>query len=841
MPIPPPIPILLHPATTHAAARASSSLLAAALVHNLYSRLPEWVREDEAWKSLLRSTDASGTSANATSGGHVDEMASLASVIAKLEGLLGTGWGVLGSQRRRMRRRRTAGSSSRLYEDSSCRSNMSRSCQSQPSSGTVTMMEEELSISPLEWHAALLAYVQISNQMRERHPGWRDEMYHSAYQNNGCDSKGQIYTETLDNSTSEEPIDNETFQSELPTGADEISTIRNHKQTISTQEITTLQRMLDYAVWAYEPNEDILRHLLLLDKHETNHESETKQDTTGYQLLVHRTTSYIEPSSNSNTSSSKKNVKKMRKPPGRVGYYVAISHEKCELLIGMKGTSTLEEILTDCCGRALRLELDGDPHHPVVRTDDIDICGGSNSRDESVDEENVNETTNLETGNDELSVDEVLQVSFISHGNDASQPDEIEVNLVDIDVFHQDESIETSINLLHQAEMNENADSSFDAMKKSREEVRKRKGSSVDLSTVSAPNPAENVLLIPAEQVSRSVMRRSENKSQSTILESCHGIEMQPQRTTKVRGVHEGLIHCAQQLFSEISPLIEEYAVSKGYDVICTGHSMGAGTSALLALLIRGKYPELVNPRIRDSDSKIMDGNIPVERVRAYAFASPPVMDRASALACQHYVTSIVNNSDIIPRSSLTNLDVLLTMLEAVRHRLVDRGLNPGLSKATKGSSDMLQRPKNFITSLVALFHKLSEGSEGDLLIDLSELNQVWNDAVADACLGEDEILWDEEGDHHLFVPGSVLVLYEPWSSKESPTPICVNEEDNSDQQPQQDAATSSPYNIIWTDGTATMLKGIEVGAGGNMVSDHLTTSYYRALDALKNTQTPTT
>jgi hypothetical protein len=278
-------------------------------------------------------------------------------------------------------------------------------------------------------------------------------------------------------------------------------------------------------------------------------------------------------------------------------------------------------------------------------------------------------------------------------------------------------------------------------------------------------------------------------------------------------------VHCAQQLFSEIYPLIEEFAVSKGYDVVCTGHSMGAGTSALLALLIRGKYPTLVVPYHSNGTKRVL------ERVRVYAFAPPPVMDRSSALACRHYVTSIVNNSDIIPRSSLTNLDILLTMLEAVRNRLVDFGMNPG---STKSNDDVCQKPKNVIASIIALVQKLSEGTEGELLMEPAELQQVWDEAVADASLGEDGIYWDFEGDHHLFVPGNVLMLHKPWSQVEN----------NRNQI--EATAMQQPfyYKTVWTNGTAPMLKGFEVGAGGNMVTDHLTSSYYKAFECLENSLT---
>ncbi len=58
----------------------------------------------------------------------------------------------------------------------------------------------------------------------------------------------------------------------------------------------------------------------------------------------------------------KPNKRRRRKAPGCVGYYVAVSHVERTVLIGMKGTLTFEDLLTDCCGRAVHVDLDGDPH-----------------------------------------------------------------------------------------------------------------------------------------------------------------------------------------------------------------------------------------------------------------------------------------------------------------------------------------------------------------------------------------------------------------------------------------------------------------------------------------------
>lgn len=45
--------------------------------------------------------------------------------------------------------------------------------------------------------------------------------------------------------------------------------------------------------------------------------------------------------------------------PGYVGHYVAISPERKLAVIGVKGTSNFEDLLTDCCGQSVSHQLDG--------------------------------------------------------------------------------------------------------------------------------------------------------------------------------------------------------------------------------------------------------------------------------------------------------------------------------------------------------------------------------------------------------------------------------------------------------------------------------------------------
>jgi hypothetical protein len=561
--------------------------------------------------------------------------------------------------------------------------------------------------------------------------------------------------------------------------------------------------MLDFAVWAYEPDEEKLRSLLSSNDHSGDVDLNTSQGNkcvekkckdgenkhAGYQLLVHRTTSYVEPSESfkgtTNESDTKSKSKhptankkeQKRKPPGRVGYFVAVSHSQRSLLIGIKGTSTLEELLTDCCGRAIRVDLKHDPHYSPL------ISAAGEMIERSMNTMKCDESNNRKC---------TMMVERVCISHDAE----------DIEMEFAPDSVKESENrTLLKTKSNKHT-------------------SSTNGTPSSAPSPAENVILLPSQTSGVPIVEKSTNNQQTQQSSSfdepleSHGIEMQAERSNKLRGVHEGIWHCAQQLFREIAPLVEEYAVSKGYDVICTGHSLGAGTATLLSVLIRGTYPSLVVPRSLAEQSQITDNERAAEniqRVRAYSFASPPVLDQASALQCGHYVVSIVNNSDIIPRSSLTNLDVLLTELEAVRSRLRDLGMNPVV-----GGKEACRKPWHIIQSLIALYRKLSEGTDGDLLLELAELQCVLDAAVAEASVGDEDIYWNEEGNHHLLVPGKLLMMYEPWKS--------TGEESD----------TANSYRAIFTDGRAVMLRGFEVGGGASNFSDHLTTSYYHALESLR-------
>jgi len=783
MPLPIAAHFLLAPlhspaAASYAARAAGSSLLAGALARDLWRRIPEWIRQDIGFRDLFFTNEGHNNfdDEDSDGGGANDEMASLMAVIQKLQALVTTGYQKLGSKHTRQRRRK------RIVRLLSSVSN------------SISTTDDSATISTLEFHLALLAYVQLCNQIKERYPEWRDEMYDRYL----TDDKAETicYSNSLLDELSTVPTDDRSL--------DTAGTTATAASPVSEEQIGALIQLLDYSIMAYETNEELLKSQL----HENG----------GYQLLLHRTTSTVmDDADDGNYNGEDETMDKRgqrrknsrRKPPGRVGYYVAVSQSENTLLIGIKGTSTLEELLTDCCGRAVRCELENNPHYHdddvVDWHDEIDTVDGDDNEGDGESDSNSLRSVQFSDSKD----DQDAATAYIGlHGKNANGedcPDPLLSNsksaffeLKTIDDGHETVEVE----LLIESDPKQTVSQ--------QQQRTKRKEN----------HPSENILLFPArcykekESQSRLLQDLPTSTTASTIEDN--GIEMQPHRSTKLRGAHEGILHSAQQLLKEISHLIEEYALSKGFDIVCCGHSLGGGAAILLSILIRGKYASLVTCPHDEEREDQGDARRKSQRVQAYAFAPPPLLDRLSSLACRHYVTSVVNNSDIIPRSSLTNLDVLMTVLEAVICVLTEASMNPGA-----GTNN------NPIPSFIALFRTLSEGTKGKLVIEPRELKRIQKEAIYEATLtdgGLDESYWNEEGNHHLLVPGKVLLLYQKWGESEKKKKLTESPSDT-DGATEEDA-----YNAVWTNGTVKMLKSFELGGGSQAITDHLTVSYTYAL-----------
>lgn len=249
---------------------------------------------------------------------------------------------------------------------------------------------------------------------------------------------------------------------------------------------------------------------------------------------------------------------------------------------------------------------------------------------------------------------------------------------------------------------------------------------------------------------------------------------------------HEGILICATRLANEIQATIEKLVIDDGYSLLLCGHSLGAGVASLVAIILRSRLPALV-----DGQKTTM--------IKVIAFAPPPVLDHDSAIAASSYMTSIVNNSDIIPRSSLSNLAVFLEFLRSVSVRLEERGLAPTSPSA-----------------VAALIRKLTSVAidENELLMTLDEVRSAIHEAHSRIELRDPD---------HLYIPGQVLIMFERWGSA-----VDLKNDSN--------ASIREPWQFVVTDGSAAVLRFFEFDAF-RMVTDHATASYFSSMEYFHNAQ----
>jgi sn1-specific diacylglycerol lipase len=103
---------------------------------------------------------------------------------------------------------------------------------------------------------------------------------------------------------------------------------------------------------------------------------------------------------------------------------------------------------------------------------------------------------------------------------------------------------------------------------------------------------------------------------------------------------HNGVLGCARALHADLlrHRVLHEALESASWNLVITGHSLGAGVAALLGLMLRAEYPSL----------------------RVWAFSPPGgLLSEALAEAAGEWCTSVVLGNDFICRLSMPNLERL--------------------------------------------------------------------------------------------------------------------------------------------------------------------------------------
>ena len=117
---------------------------------------------------------------------------------------------------------------------------------------------------------------------------------------------------------------------------------------------------------------------------------------------------------------------------------------------------------------------------------------------------------------------------------------------------------------------------------------------------------------------------------------------------------HKGMCKAAAYVYGRLhfdaeDPNLLEQALQQTNDkqIVVTGHSLGAGTAAILTFLLRAKYPQL--------------------RVICYAYSPPGgLLDAEASKESEKFCMSVVIGDDVIPRTSLHNIAALSQSIKRV-------------------------------------------------------------------------------------------------------------------------------------------------------------------------------
>mmetsp|Transcript_12163 Transcript_12163/g.22383 ORF Transcript_12163/g.22383 Transcript_12163/m.22383 type:complete len:811 (-) Transcript_12163:62-2494(-) len=117
----------------------------------------------------------------------------------------------------------------------------------------------------------------------------------------------------------------------------------------------------------------------------------------------------------------------------------------------------------------------------------------------------------------------------------------------------------------------------------------------------------------------------------------------------KAGWAHRGMLRAATALVRSVGPALEKLE-KDGYETMFVGHSLGAGISAMSALILR----------LGDEGSKS-------SKVKAYCYAMPACGDAILGHFCRSFVTAVINCDDVVPRLSLQTAKKLRSELDARR------------------------------------------------------------------------------------------------------------------------------------------------------------------------------
>ncbi|GLD57746.1 sn1-specific diacylglycerol lipase beta [Lates japonicus] len=247
---------------------------------------------------------------------------------------------------------------------------------------------------------------------------------------------------------------------------------------------------------------------------------------------------------------------------------------------------------------------------------------------------------------------------------------------------------------------------------------------------------------------------------------------------------HKGICQAASYIYKKLvndGILNQAFSVAPEYKLVVTGHSLGAGTAAVLAVMLRNSFPTL----------------------QCYAFSPPGgLLSKALADYSKDFVVSVVLGKDLVPRLSIPNM-------EDLKRRILKIVSN-------------CNKPKYRIL-LQGLWYELFGGDPDDCPTEMDNRRE---EELSQPLLGEESLmirnsssyqsLGSDDSPAHkaahlpLFLPGRVLHITEDGPSRRS----CFSQ---------------VRYRAEWS--TEMAFRSILISP--RMLSDHMPDIVLRALNSL--------
>ncbi|XP_053131908.1 diacylglycerol lipase-beta isoform X2 [Hemicordylus capensis] len=204
--------------------------------------------------------------------------------------------------------------------------------------------------------------------------------------------------------------------------------------------------------------------------------------------------------------------------------------------------------------------------------------------------------------------------------------------------------------------------------------------------------------------------------------------------------VHKGIIQAANYIYGKLMNdgiLDQAFTTAPEYKLVVVGHSLGAGTASILAVMLKNSFPAL----------------------RCYAFSPPGgLLSKSLADYTKQFIVSVILGKDLVPRLSMPNMEDLkrrIVRIVANCNRPKYQILLHGCWYEVFGGE-----PDNFPTEL--------DGRNQEALTQplLAEESLMVHRSPSYTTLDDDTPLNSPPQYPHLFLPGRIIHIVEENSTR---------------------------------------------------------------------------